>query len=165
MPEDLLVTYLSDHLAGAETAIALIERWKPHVKDTDLARFFDELETDIRTDMDALDAIKSQLAPGSGGAKRAAGWLAEKLLRLKLSRASGVRERFALFESLEVLALGILGKRALWALLGELRSRHHHLDGHDFGVLELRAVDQAQRVEAARLALGRELFSQNLGSP
>ena len=120
----------------------------------------ERIAENLRADVETLDALRQRLAPYSGGVKRAGGWLAEKLLRLKLTRTSDVKERLALFESLEMLSLGIQGKRAMWALLGELSTRNHELAGHEYGVLELRAVDQFHQVEAARLALGRELFTE-----
>jgi hypothetical protein len=59
----------------------------------------------------------------------------------------------ARLEELEVLSLGIEGKRMLWNVLGTLASSDGRLVGFDFAGLEGRAESQRRRLEPSRLEL------------
>jgi len=59
----------------------------------------------------------------------------------------------ARLEELEVLSLGIEGKRMLWKVLGAPASSDGRLVGFDFAGLERRAESQRHRLEPFRLEL------------
>jgi len=59
----------------------------------------------------------------------------------------------ARLEELEVLSLGIEGKRMLWKVLGTRASSDGRLVGFDFAGLERRAESQRRRLEPFRLGL------------
>jgi hypothetical protein len=54
-------------------------------------------------------------------------------------------------EEIEVLSLGIEGKRLLWTALGEAATSEPRLSGFDFASLTHRAQDQRDRLERFRL--------------
>ena len=56
-----------------------------------------------------------------------------------------------MFEARETLALGILGKRALWRALSIVAPADLRLSGVDFDALAARAQAQHDRVEERRL--------------
>ena len=151
--EEPLATYLADHLAGSDAALALIRRMARHQASHDLVVGLVELEAEIRTDQRVLQSLRARLAPTSPALPRAGGWLAEKVLRIKLPLGTD-RRGLSLFEGLELLALGIWGKRALWSLLARIAPRDGRLSGIDFHRLERRAVQQHDQVERQRVAAG-----------
>jgi hypothetical protein len=76
-----LSTYLDDHLAGAQGALALIERLEPDPADgLDL----DALQREIEADRQALIRLLEAWGEKPSGVKRAAGWIAQQLSRPKL---------------------------------------------------------------------------------
>ncbi|HEX5215524.1 MAG TPA: hypothetical protein VFV98_08690 [Vicinamibacterales bacterium] len=155
---DYLATYLDDHVAGSAAAIELIERWRARTVSDAITALLEEIEAELRSDQQTLIDLRGRLAGGPGIAKPIAGWFAEKLSRLKLAFVSEAAERFALFESLELLATGIQGKRAMWAVLKELTARQPRLQGVDYGVLILRAQAQYTRVDQVRMDLARQVL-------
>ncbi len=64
----------------------------------------------------------------------------------------------ARMEPLEALAMGILGKRSLWRALRAVADRHPVLKALDLDLLERRAVEQHDRVDAWRLEAAREVL-------
>ena len=64
--------------------------------------------------------------------------------------------KVALLEDVEVLSLGIEGKRLLWAALGAAAASHEPLREFDFDALQARAQEQRDRLEPFRLRLASE---------
>ena len=153
--DDYLATYLDDHLAGSAAAIELVERWRARGVSAAVTALLEELEEELRTDQQTLIDVRARLGSAPSVAKPIAGWLAEKIARLKLAFVSEAAERFAALESLELLQTGIQGKRAMWALLQELTARQPRLQGVDYGVLILRAQAQYTRLDEKRMDLAR----------
>jgi len=154
---DYLATYLDDHLAGSAAAIDLIERWRTRLVGDLITTLLEEVEAELRSDQQTLIDLRGRLEGSPGVTRPITGWLAEKLSRLKLAFVSEAAERFALFESLELLATGLQGKRAMWAAL-QLTARQPRLQGLDYGVLILRAQTQYTRVDEARMDLARKVL-------
>jgi hypothetical protein len=150
----ILTTYLDDHLAGARAALALIDRLEPDPRDgLDLV----SLHRDVEDDREVLVALLESLGEGPNRLKQAAGWIGEMLSRPKLADD----EALGRLEALELLSLGILGKRELWRALAAIREEDPRLAGISFDRLDARAVDQYERVERARLAWARRTFRQD----
>jgi hypothetical protein len=66
---------------------------------------------------------------------------------------------FELFESLELLALGIQGKASLWKALQTALGADDRLREYDFESLIRRALDQYGVAENRRLTLAEAVFS------
>lgn len=148
---DHLSTYLSDHLGGAEAGVALLERWRGHLTDPAIAQALEHLHADIVKDRQSLEDLYLRVTGERATVKRTVGWFAEKIAGLK---HLGEYDDFALFESLEILSLGILGKRALWSVLNEVSAFDQRLAGMEFGILEHRATSQFAQVEELRRQFG-----------
>ena len=80
---DMLGTYLNDHLAGSTAGLELVRRARGSNEGTSLGRFLGELEAEIAEDRAALEAVMDRLGVGKDRLKVAAGWMGEKVGRLK----------------------------------------------------------------------------------
>src|SRR3954451_9961255 len=120
MPDADLRTYLNDHLAGALTALQLLEHAKDEHAGTELGDFLEELHAEIALDQDALREIMPALGVEVDRPKLAVAWAAEKAARLKIhSPFAGNGELSTLLE-LETLAVGITGKLLGWRSLTQV---------------------------------------------
>ncbi len=153
-----LRTYLHDHLAGAEYAINLLEFMRDQHSDDQLGRFAADILADIKQDRDTLRDIAERVGTGGSTLKEAASWVAEKISRFKLGHDAD--SGLATFEALEFLALGILGKRALWRALAAIAPSDRRLAGLNFDALAARAQKQHDKVEQRRLVAAREALGR-----
>jgi hypothetical protein len=150
---DNLATYLHDHLAGSVAGLELVEALAEQHEGEALGRFAGRLSKEIEADRRTLKDLAERIGPGGNPLKDAGAWLAEKVSRLKLSRpAAG---ELGTFEALEALALGILGKKALWDALAVVAPQDPRLGEQDFGELSRRARAQHAQVEEQRLNAAR----------
>jgi hypothetical protein len=148
---DALGTYLQDHLGGANLGVALAERLADTYREVPLGPFVTELARDIAQDKAALEDLMGRLGIRTDALKEAAGWIAEKAGRLKLSDAmTGDPDLKRLLE-LEVLAVGIEGKIALWHSLLNVADSRSELAGIDIAGLAKRAEGQRAELEEHRL--------------
>ncbi len=150
---DRLATYLNDHLAGASFAIDVLERMREVCPNAALRNLAGNLLVEIESDRAVLQAIVEKFDSDRSTIKEAAAWVAEKASRLKLQL--GAQDRLGVFEALEALSLGVLGKRALWRALESVAPFDARLDGIDFETLIKRAESQFAEVEARRLEFAR----------
>ncbi len=150
-PNSALATYLHDHLGAANFAMELLEKWRS-ADEPEAKRFAAELFSQIKRDRAQLRHVIRAVGSASHSLKEVAGWVAEKATRWKLGAASG--DKLALCEGLEVLVLGIAGKRALWRMLHVLARTHLELCRFDFSALIRSARLQQTRVEKWRLSVG-----------
>ncbi len=154
MSLEALGTYLHDHHAGSVGAVELVERTIRENEGAPLAARLSRVLEEIRKDQAALEDLIERVGAGQSAVKKAGAWLAEKAGRLKLGGTDEPGE-LARLESLELLTVGILGKRALWRALRTVAPKHEALRGMDFDLLERRAVEQHDEVEALRLEAAR----------
>jgi hypothetical protein len=150
---DPLTTYLHDHLAGAVFAINLLEALRDQHASEPLGQFAAGLLVEVEADRVVLQRLAAQVDARSNVLKEATAWLGEKISRLKLRRR--IAGGLGTFEGLEVLALGILGKLALWRALAVIAAADTRLRGVDFDHLVARAQAQHAQVEEQRLEAAR----------
>lgn len=153
-----LATYLNDHLAGSVMALELIEHLAAANTDTAIERFLTGLHADIAMDRQELETFMDRLDIGRSLPRRAGAWLAEKISELKLLLDDPGDGPLRLFEGLEVVSLGIEGKRALWLALATAAEVVPALREFDYPRLTRRAEEQRARVEEQRLEAAREAF-------
>ena len=150
MSRDTLKTYLNDHLAGSVMAIELAERTMRENEGGPVAARLSPLVEQIREDQTVLKGVIERLGTGESSLKKAGAWLAEKAGRVKLGGTDEPGELSRL-EVLEMLTTGVHGKRALWRALRVVAARYEELRGLDLDLLERRAVEQHDELEAMRL--------------
>lgn len=154
-----LATYLHDHLAGAESAIDLLETLRDKHEGDDIGRLAAKVVQQVEEDRGVLERIADQVGSGPSTLKQAGAWLGEKASRAKLRNISG--EGLTTFMVLETLSLGILGKLALWKALARLSALDPRLYGVDFDRLITRAEKQHAMVEDRRLEEVHTVFRRD----
>jgi hypothetical protein len=154
---DPLVAYLNDHLAGAEIAVQVLEAMRDQHDDPRFREFAGVLLPEIQADDAKLRSIAEKIGPGPSAIKQAGGWLLEKLARFKLGHTGS--SNFEMFESLELLAVGIHGKQCLWKALQVASGLDSRLREYDFEALVSRAQQQYEKVESERLNLAQTVLS------
>ena len=150
MSRDVLQTYLNDHLAGSVIAIELGERTIRENEGGPVAARLSPLVKQIREDQTVLKGVIERLGTGESSLKKAGAWLAEKAGRVKLGGTDEPGDLSRL-EVLEMLTTGVHGKRALWRALRVVAVRYEELRGLDLDLLERRAAEQHDELEAMRL--------------
>lgn len=153
--------YLNDHIGGAQIALQLLEAMRDHHDDRHYREFADRLLPEIGSDDDTLRAIAAKIGGGPSAIKTAGGWLVEKAARWKLGHTGSTG--LDLFESLELLLLGIHGKLCLWKALRTASTLDARLREYDFDSLMGRANDQHELVERERLALAVRILAGGAG--
>ena len=152
-----LVTYLHDHLGGAQVAIQLLEGMRDQHDDPTFRDFASALLPEIQADDAMLRSIAEKICASPSVIKQAGGWLVEKFTRIKLGHTGTTN--FEMFESLELLALGIHGKLILWKALHAASGLDSRLRQFDFEELVSRAQHQYDKVENHRLSLAETALS------
>ncbi len=152
-----LSTYLHDHTAGAQHAVELFRALKEAHAGTSLGQAADELLQQVVEDLAVLERVATKAGAPGFQLKQLAGWMADKVSRLKLAPLGNA---FNTFEALEFLSLGILGKRALWKTLLAIATGHPELHGIDFTALIARADAQYAATEAMRLQMAVQAFGK-----
>lgn len=148
MASSALGTYLQDHFGGAAMGSEMATKLSADYPDVP---FLADLARDIDMDKATLEKIMSALDVSQAPLKAAAGWIAEKASRVKLSEAmTGDRNLKQLME-FEVLSLGIEGKLSLWRSLIEVSGDHPGLAEFDLPKLADRAASQRAELESHRL--------------
>ena len=150
--------YLNDHLAGAEAAIQLVERCRAREPDNPLGHLLQALIVDIREDLKDLEAVVRALGIQPNRVKRASAQGLELLASLRMSLpvlGTGSSEASRL-EEIEVLILGLEGKRMMWAALAGLNDPR--LERFDLATLERRASEQRDRLHPWHVQLASAAF-------
>ncbi|TWU22341.1 hypothetical protein Pla52o_33970 [Novipirellula galeiformis] len=147
---ELLTTYLNDHRAGATAATDMLERLINENQGEPLGDFATTLLNEIEQDEAELEGLIKRYDAMPGVVKQAVAWAGAKMTTPKIGRT--MAGDFGNFQTLEILSIGILGKRALWRMLQSLSDPE--LLSLDYGRLIERADSQFQQVEQWRLRIG-----------
>lgn len=150
---DSLAIYLHDHSAGSNFAVELLEFLRDQHTGEWLSDAAASLLSEIEQDRKTLQGIIDRVGKDVPVLKEASAWAGEKLSELKLRRGA-----FGTFEALEALALGILGKKALWRALAIIAETDTRLHGVDYSKLISRAEQQHSLAEKLRLESAQEAF-------
>jgi hypothetical protein len=159
MERRLLAIYLNDHLAGATAAAEVVSRAAASNRgnpryETPLT----ELRDEIWQDRQSLLEIMEELEVSVDKSKQLFAWAAEKAGRLKLNgRLCGYSPLSRVVE-LEFLALGVVGKLALWRTLAALGPADPGLDAKRLEPLIARASRQLERIEECRQQAAVDVF-------
>jgi hypothetical protein len=160
-PSGGLAVYLNDHLAGSAAGLRLARRCRDRERETELGRYLRELVDDIQEDRSLLERVMTRVGATANPVKQAAATGAVLLATLKnrlpvLGAGSGEVVRL---EEIELLSLGIEGKRLLWRALSALAESDRRLKEFDFAALETGAQAQRDRLEPFRLELASEALA------
>jgi hypothetical protein len=150
-----LASYVNDHLADAAAAIALLDRLAATDGEAGFRVRIRDLRTEIAEDRRILQTLVGRIGASPMAPPQAPAWLAERVARLKIGGGAG--DTLARFESLEVLALGVVAKRCLWRTLDALEIPG--LSSTHFSALAERADRQFERFESERVRLAPAAFA------
>ena len=159
MRDDLLKTYLDDHMAGSVTGAELAERFLESEREGPLRAFLSELVGEIREDQAVLRDVSSRLHGRENPAKKAAAWLLEKMSGLKPNKRLTGSSDLHQFEQLEALTLGVRGKLLLWQALEAVCASDGRFSDIPFRELQQRAQRQIDQLEHHRIEAARKVFS------
>jgi hypothetical protein len=152
----LLGIYLNDHLAGATGGFELARR--AATSQLDHGAVLGQLADEIHADRTALLDMMVALGIKVRRYKVYAGWMAEKVGRLKLNGRIAARSPLSGLVELEMLRLGVEGKAAGWLTLRALAERDGRLDAERLDELISRARRQSETLEELRASVAAEVF-------
>lgn len=155
---DHLAIYLNDHAAGAAAALELMAHVRDEHSGTEVATVVARVRDDVEADLQELTRIIDRVGRGESAARKAAAWMGERMMRLKLLVDDSSGGALRLFESLETIALGLEGKLALWHALGSCAADVPALQGVDYERLIARGREQRDAIEPVRLDAARAAF-------
>ncbi|GAA5126413.1 hypothetical protein JIN84_15470 [Luteolibacter yonseiensis] len=151
-----LERYLNDHLAGSSGAILMIQNFAETVEHPEARDFFIKLKQDVENDRELLKRLLETAGMRSSTVLNVAGDLTARVGFLKLMWEGFEPGKLGLFEGLEMLALGVQGKRLLWLALQEISAWYPEWSDVDFRELELEAIKQRDGVEFWRIEAARD---------
>jgi hypothetical protein len=149
MSQEHLATYLNDHLAGANSAIELLDHFVA-ANPEDKAQL-EILRSEIEADRQQLKSVMSVAGIAESRIRKAGSWIVEQLSEAKLYADDDAHGPLQRFERLEALSLGIEGKSAMWKALGQAQRTNAAIATVDYDHLIRRAETQRSQVEALRL--------------
>jgi hypothetical protein len=147
---ELLGIYLNDHLAGATAGVELARRLRgSNEDDPEFGPTLAEVCAEIEADRETLKAAMDRLGVEQSKLKPLAATLGERLGRLKPNGQLRGYSPLSRLDELELLQIGVVGKRRLWRALEQTRAEE--LADFDLDALAERATGQLRRLEALHL--------------
>jgi hypothetical protein len=156
---DFLAGYLRDQHALGVTWRAVARRARDNNKGTALGAALAGVADAIAEDVRTFEGIMRALDVRPNPAKDVLAAAGERLGRLKRNGRWLSYSPLSRFLELEVLAMGIEGKKILWHTLGELAGLRERLPDTDFDELLARAARQRQTLEPFRREAGTRAFA------
>jgi len=153
--QDLLAVYLNDHLAASTAGVELARRAaKSHdgERGEELSRLADE----IAEDREALRGLMQRLDVSESTVKATAGWLGEKVGRLKPNDHLVSRSPLSDVLEIEMLRTGTAARIAGFQVLRAVAVHDSRVTKEELETLIDRADDQAERLYRIHLQLAQE---------
>ena len=155
---DHLGIYLNDHLAGSTAGVELARRIARAHKGSTTGGILDLLAEEIAEDREALLGTMGTLGVPVRQYKVYAGWIGEKIARLKPNGGLLSRSPLSHLLELEIMRLGIEGKASGWRTLRAVADHNERLNADELDQLIIRARRQADAVEELRTETAAALF-------
>ncbi|MBP2372051.1 hypothetical protein [Pseudonocardia parietis] len=156
-----LKIYLNDQLALGVLWRQLARRTQRSNRDTPLGDALARVATGIAEDVETFRSIMRQAGIRPSRMKPGAAVAAERLGRLKLNGHLAGYSPLSRFTELEMLTMGIEGKKQLWTTLRDLAGLATQLPDVDFDQLIERAAAQKAELEPHCVRAGREIFTSS----
>lgn len=139
-------------------ALELLDHLLQHTKTASRRAQLVLLKKEISKDQDVLAKIAQGLGLEDSPMKKALGWIGEKAARLKFALSKDQPGSVGLVQAMEVLSLGIAGKRGLWDALAATQPLGMAKMKINLAKLVARADRQRALVEGWRIEAAREAF-------
>jgi hypothetical protein len=159
MDDRLLRIYMNDQLALGVLWREVARRAQRNNRGTDVGDALARVANAIAEDVETFAAIMERLAFRRSRAKPVLAAAAERVGRLKLNGRLVRYSPLSRFAELDFLAMGIDGKKLLWANLRDLAGLGERLPDVDFDRLIERAEQQRAEIEPFRSRAGREALT------
>lgn len=153
--DEFLSIYLNDHLAGATAGVELARGLAVVASRSPAGPVLTGVSAEIGQDRATLLDIMAALGIRPRMYKRCAGWVAERVRRLKLNGTLGSRSGLTSLIELEMLQLGVEGKTAGWRALRSIADHEPRLDPGQLNELIARARHHAEQLEDLRIRTAR----------
>lgn len=157
--EEFLSIYLNDRLALGTLWRELARRAQRHNRGTELGDALARVSAGIAEDVETFQQIMHRLGIRLNPVKIGLAVGAERVGRLKLNGRLGTYSPLSRFVELDVLAMGIEGKKILWATLRDLAGLAVRLPDIDFDDLIKRAEWQRTELEPFRARAGTDALA------
>ncbi len=158
--DQFLGIYLNDQLAMGVAWRELARRSARNNRGTEAGEALSRVATGIAEDVGTFQDIMRRLGVRANPAKTGFAIVAERLGRFKMNGRLRSYSPLSRFEELEILAMGIDGKKQLWTTLRDLAGLATRLPDVDFDTLIDRAERQRAELEPFRVAAGTEAFAR-----
>ncbi|MEV4946726.1 hypothetical protein [Streptomyces sp. NPDC053755] len=158
----LLGVYLNDHLAGASAGAQLVRRMTRAHHGRAFEPQLAELTEEVREDLRSLRRFMDVLGVRRLRSRTAAGWLAERLGRLKFNGRVLSRSPLSDVLELEAMRLAVEAKADCWRSLRGLARADARLDPDRLDKLIQRARRQSQSLEAMRTTAATHVLSADV---
>jgi hypothetical protein len=155
MDAQLLGIYLNDHLAAATAGVELVNRAVAQ-HDGDRGKELTRLAEEIAEDREALRELMRRLEISEDPVKTAAGWLGEKVGRLKPNAHLLSRSPLSDVLELEMLRAGTAARIAGFQVLRAVMVHDQRVSAEELERLLDRAQDHADRLSKLHLQLAQE---------
>ncbi|MBD0292899.1 MAG: hypothetical protein ICV70_04915 [Jiangellaceae bacterium] len=157
-PQPLLGIYLNDHLAGATGGVQLARRLARAERNSPLGPTLARLADEVAEDRQGLLELMAEFGIPARQYKVAAGWVAERVGRLKLNGRLVSRSPLSTLLELELLRLGVEGKAAGWKTLKVVAAARGSASVERLDGLIGRALEQSQTLEDLRVRTAADVF-------
>ena len=159
--DEFLRIYMNDQLALGVLWREVARRSARKNRGTELGEALRRVSTGIAEDVSTFEQLMERLGVPRSSVKPAVATAAERVGRLKPNGRVRDYSPLSRFAELDFLAMGIDGKKLLWANLRDLAGLGARLPDVDFERLIERAERQRAELEPFRARAGREA----LGAP
>ena len=153
---DFLRIYMNDQLALGVIWREVARRSQRSNRGTELGMALARVAAGITEDVDTFERIMRRLDIPRSRVKTQLAVVAERVGRLKLNGRLREYSPLSRFEELDFLAMGIDGKKLLWANLRDLAGIAERLPDVDFDALIERAEAQRTELEPFRARAGAD---------
>jgi hypothetical protein len=153
--QDMLAIYLNDHLAAATAGVELVRR-AARSHSGDRGEELTALAEEIAEDREALRDLMKRLDVTENPVKEAAGWLGEKLGRLKPNGHLVSRSPLSDVLELEMLRTGTAARIAGFQVLRAVAAHDSRVTREEMETLLDRAQDHAERLYKLHLQVAQE---------
>ncbi|ONI91834.1 hypothetical protein ALI22I_07095 [Saccharothrix sp. ALI-22-I] len=157
--DDFLGIYLRDQLAMGVLWRELARRAERNNRGTELGEALARVSTGIAEDVETFRSIMRRVGARTNPVKTGLAVGAERLGRLKRNGRLVSYSPLSRFEELEILTMGIDGKKQLWTTLRDLAGLKARLPDIDFDHLIDRAAHQRADLEPFRTRAGTDAFA------
>jgi hypothetical protein len=160
MNDTLLQIYLNDHLAGFVAGTELAKRCLANNREGSLGEWLKQLIDEFREDRTFL---KDMLACSGGSeslVKQGAGWLAEKMGRLKCNGSLLAYSDLSRVVELEALLIVAQDASVFWETCVWVRERDSRFEAIDFSGLKERAQRQTEKLRHYHLSAVQQAFQR-----